>query len=157
MSLPSAQLQRLLETDYEDLVVLADILEQEKGFLATRDVSQLQATTERKQQLIKKIEANSRLKAKLLIDSGLNPVPGRIAELIRSRFEKSLVDLWAAVENQLKHCKEANLINGKIAQASAQRTNKLMAILRGQSSKPNLYGSKGYERSQATTYSLAKA
>ncbi|MCP5161785.1 MAG: flagellar protein FlgN [Hahellaceae bacterium] len=153
----SSRLFQLLSDDLKNLESLTQVLDKEKKALSARDSESLQQLTQYKTQLIKKLESNSQLKVRLLVSGGVKPVAGKISEQISSFADEQTVTLWHQVQSTLEECKSRNLVNAKVANSSLQRVKKMMDILRGQASRPNLYGAKGYEKSLSNTYSIAKA
>lgn len=151
------QLKDLLLRDLEDLSNLESLLASEKHHLIARDHKEVDNATKNKDVIIKQIEARAKTKAQLLAKSGLGIKPGRVTEALAQLNNETLLDLWKQSVDQLKRCKELNEINGKVISISLSRTNKLMSIIRGQSSAPALYGQKGKSQTMSGSHILGKA
>ena len=151
------QLKDLLLRDLEDLTNLESLLASEKHHLISRDHKEIENSTKTKDALVKQIESRAKTKAQLLAKSGLGIKPGKVTEALEQLNNPSLLDLWKQSVDRLKQCKELNEVNGKIISMSLSRTNKLMSIIRGQSSAPSLYGQQGKSKAMSGSHILGKA
>jgi flagella synthesis protein FlgN len=150
-------LSRLLQQDLHELEILSRLLEQEKQALRNRDANEIQSLGQSKQELVLSLERRSRQKAQLLAKSPLRIRPGQVREKLVTLNNENLLQLWDRTQSAMSHCKERNLLNGKIISLSLQRTHRLMDLLRGQHSQPAIYGSQGKTHSSGGRSSLGKA
>lgn len=151
------QLANTLKRDLEDLSNLQELLSAEKHHLIAREHQAIDQITQQKDALIKQIESRAKAKAKMLASSGLGIKPGEVTQSLAQLNSPALSELWQQSVDKLKHCKEQNEVNGRIIAMSLSRTNKLMSIIRGQSSVPALYGQQGKTHAVSGSHVLGKA
>ncbi|TNC79896.1 MAG: hypothetical protein C9356_16550 [Oleiphilus sp.] len=147
--MPSAieNLKLLLKQDIRDLEALTSTLSAEKTALKSRDSKAIQQVTQNKSSLVQQIETRAKQKAKLLASCGLGIKPGAVTKTLESYGDEELTGLWKESVQALKQCKDQNTVNGSIISQTLQRTAKLMSIIRGQGTKPDLYGQQGKTQS----------
>ncbi|UZE97759.1 flagella synthesis protein FlgN [Alkalimarinus alittae] len=157
MPLSIDRLKTLLQEDIQDLTRLSEILNKERTALKERSNAAIQELAIDKSTCIKSIEHRAKAKALLFVDAGYQIKKGEFEKVIAEIPDESLQSLWRKVNVGLRFCQDQNTINGKVVSHSLKRVNKLMDIVRGQSNKPNLYGSSGKESTIGGLNSIAKA
>jgi len=152
------QLTALLESDLIELDQLELVLGQEKSSLQQRDRIALDKITVQKQQIIQSVEKRAKQKAALLANSSLKIRPGQVREKLTSLNNPNLLAVWDRAAVKLETCKQRNQVNGAIISHSLMRTNRLMNILRGQTSLPaTTYGQSGKTRNYGGSTTIARA
>lgn len=157
MPLSIDRLKTLLQEDIKDLTKLSSILNKERSALKERAHTSIEQLASEKSICIKSIEHRAKEKARLFIDAGYQIKKGEFERIISEIPDESLQSLWRKVNIGLKFCQDQNTVNGTVVSHSLKRVNKLMDIVRGQNTKPNLYGASGKESAIGGLNSIAKA
>ncbi len=150
-------LSKLLHQDLAELDTLSRLLDDEKDAVRRRDVAQLQQLADAKQKLIGNLEQRAKNKATLLAKSPLKVRPGEVRDKLASLNNAELLKLWDEAYKSMAHCKQRNLLNGKIISLSLQRTHRLMDLLRGQGNQVTTYGNKGNSQHASGSTTIARA
>lgn len=117
---------------------------QERENLVARNLDAVQETTQTKLQLFEQLETLENHRQHLLEASGLSPDTDGMARLCRRLpAGEQLEDLWQQNLEQLKLCRETNLINGGILELGRIQAEQALAILRGQVGETRLYSAAG--------------
>jgi flagellar biosynthesis protein FlgN len=151
------QLKLLLEKDLTDISNLRATLTEEASALKERDSEKISHLAKNKGTLVKQIEDRARAKVKLITASGAQIEAGKVKSGIEALGDADLTKLWNDSLAQLEDCKQQNQINGLIIERSRARNQKIMDIVRGQHTKPKLYGNTGSEQAYSSATSIAKA
>jgi flagella synthesis protein FlgN len=152
-----AQLKLLLEKDLTDISNLRATLKEEATALKERHTDHINHLAKNKGTLVKQIEDRARAKVKLITASGAKIEAGKVKIGIDALGDPDLSRLWNDSLIQLDECKQLNQVNGLVIERSRARNQKIMDIVRGQHSKPKLYGNTGTEQAYSSATSIAKA
>lgn len=137
-------LQAVLSEEARCTRALLDCLERERKALAQRDLDTVQTTTQEKLQLSERLEALERQRETLITGMGFgNDAEGLdrcFASLPQSGVYRRI---WRQILNNIEACRNGNLANGGVLEASRQHVEQALCILRGQSGAPALYGQAG--------------
>lgn len=152
-----AQLKSLLQKDLTDLANLKKTLSEEATALKERNSEKIAQFARLKGSLVKQVEDRARAKVKLITASGAKIEAGKVKNGIDALGDNELSQLWADSLLQLDECKQLNQINGLVIERSRSRNQKIMDMVRGQHTKPKLYGNKGGEQAYASANTIAKA
>ncbi|KZY74848.1 hypothetical protein A3742_18515 [Oleiphilus sp. HI0071] len=152
-----AQLKLLLEKDLTDISNLRATLKEEATALKERNTDHINHLAKNKGTLVKQIEDRARAKVKLITASGAKIEAGKVKIGIDALGDPDLSRLWNDSLIQLDECKQLNQVNGLVIERSRARNQKIMDIVRGQHSKPKLYGNTGTEQAYSSATSIAKA
>lgn len=152
-----AQLKLLLEKDLTDIANLRATLKEEASALKERDSVRINHLAKNKGTLVKQIEDRARAKVKLITSSGAQIEAGKVKSGIDALGDADLSRLWNDSLTQLNECKEMNQVNGLVIERSRARNQKIMDLVRGQHTKPKLYGNTGTEQAYSSATRIAKA
>ncbi len=113
-------------------------LASERAALVQRDMPRVEQTTAEKLQLSQQLEALERQREALVTGLGfgadsLDECYGRLPQANDCRR------LWQLIIDNLRACRDGNLTNGGILEASRQHVEQALAILRGQTGAPEVY------------------
>ena len=152
-----SQLKLLLEKDMSDLANLKKTLGDESIALKERNSEKIAQLAKLKSSLVKQLEDRARAKVKLINASGAKIQAGKVKSGIDALGDAELSQLWSDSLTQLDECKQLNQINGLVIERSRTRNQKIMDMVRGQHTKPKLYGNRGGEQAYASANTIAKA
>ena len=152
-----AQLKLLLEKDLTDISNLRATLKEETNALKERDSEKINHLAKNKGTLVKQIEDRARAKVKLITASGAKIEAGKVKHGIDALGDSELSNLWSESLLQLDECKQLNQVNGLVIERSRARNQRIMDLVRGQHTKPKLYGNTGSEQAYSSATSIAKA
>jgi len=150
-------LKDLLSRDVQQLEELESILRKEKTCLSSSDISQLQALTAQKQQLLDQLRERARQKIRVLVAIGYQPDKGTPSRYIQSTGQTELYELWKQADRQMQECKTQNQNNGRVISHLQKRLSRLTSIFRGAAGQQKLYGAKGECTEVSGTNILASA
>lgn len=150
-------LKDLLSRDVQQLEELESILRKEKTCLSSSDLSQLQALTAQKQQLLDQLRERARQKIRVLVAIGYQPDKGTPSRYIQSTGQTELYELWRQADRQMQECKTQNQNNGRVISHLQKRLSRLTSIFRGAAGQQKLYGAKGECTEVSGTSILASA
>jgi flagellar biosynthesis protein FlgN len=121
--------------------LLLDCLTTERSALARRDLDKVQQTTAEKLRLSQELETLEQRRETLVAELGFGAGKRRPGKWYDSL--PACRRLWKQVLDNLENCRNSNLTNGGILEASRQHVEQALCILRGQSGAPALYGQDG--------------
>jgi flagellar biosynthesis protein FlgN len=137
-------LQTVLTQEVRCTERLLTCLNTERAALARRDIPALEQTTGSKLQLAAKLEQLEQQRERLVAGLGFDTDTEGLRRCFKSLPQaRHLMQLWQQVLTNLEACRNGNLTNGGILEASRQHVEQALLILRGQSGSPSLYRSKG--------------
>lgn len=119
-------------------------LELERNGLVSRDMTRIEQTTERKNDLSKELEMLETQRADLLAALGYkNDAAGMAACLQKQPNARLLNGLWQEILTNLSACRDHNLTNGGILELGRRQAEQALSILRGKFGDPSIYSSEG--------------
>lgn len=160
------RLTALLEREATAAGRLHELLEREQAALLGNDASLLEQVVAEKQACVAELEAGAGERAALLRAAGLPADAGGMESCIQSctacgscdtAGDADLATLWRKTSTLLRDCREMNQRNGGVIETNRRHAARALAILRGQSGNPGLYGPAGEARADSRSQSLAKA
>jgi len=142
----AATVAGLMGHEGELLVQLRELLTAEHAALLKRDGVTLQGLSEKKQQLIGKLEAAAGQRARMLTERGL-PTDGSGVTALLAQLEPGARGQaeaqWEAIRENLEACHKQNQVNGRLLESSLRTSHELLAILLGHSRESNTYNRQG--------------
>jgi len=151
------ELKALLRQDLADLDLLNTRLTEETEALKQRDAGSIKSLASAKSQLVNTIETRAKAKAKILGHPEIGVRPGQVSAGVAQLLDTELTELWQTSLENLENCQSINKVNGLVITRSLQRTQKIINIVRGQSTAPKLYGNQGNEVAYSGSQGIAKA
>ncbi len=151
------ELKDLLAEDIRQLDTLADILNQEKAYLSSSDIRNLDALTREKNSLLEQIRESAKRKIRLLVAMGFRPESGEPSRFIRNAGLPDLLALWQDADRRLRTCQEMNHTNGRVISHLQKRLSRLTDIFRGVAGHQKLYGAQGEQKAVSHSTILASA
>ncbi len=155
-----ANLPLLLRDIAEHLTQLSQILENEYTSLSDNDLERIIQAANDKNRLFELIEDLEKERHTVLLAAGLDfDSSGIMAYLQRSpsQANNETASLWQQIETLTRQCRKQNQINGIILEKNRRRTEKALAILKGQSPQMGTYNASGETCHSQSRHSLAKA
>ncbi len=144
----STQLESLFDQELEQLEQLLNLLDREKHCVA-KDVNELDKVVLAKQEAIQHLETLSTSQRKLLEQHGFSSdTAGMESCLQECSVSKNMIKKWTLLKDKLKQCREFNIRNGALVEASHQRASQLLSILLGEPVAANTYNDEGKNNSQ---------
>jgi len=147
-------LENLLSTACEQITELKAALLVEKIRLGENDTDGIQDSTSLKLESVKKMESVNDALLKLLAEGGYS------ADMEGLRYcaeTLGLKDKMTLLHKLMQDCMHQNRINGGVIEVNRNFNDKLLFILKGESSGSSLYGPAGKMRSGKEFQSLARA
>ncbi|WP_018871228.1 flagella synthesis protein FlgN [Thioalkalivibrio sp. ALgr3] len=132
---------------------LEDILLEETRAIESREPDRLQAAVQRKQELLRALETETRKQQQWIEARGAEFTPEGVARLF-ARLEggEHLNDRWQALRATIERCNELNQGNARLIERNQRRVQMSMQILRGEDSGPaTTYDPYGKARHRRTT------
>ena len=137
-------LHSVLHEELECSGRLLACLESERNALGRRDMDTLQQTTAEKLQLSQQLEALDTRRAGLVTGLGFGADAASLGKCFNSLpHAGELKRLWRQILANLEACRNGNLTNGGILEASRQHAEQALCILRGQTGTTTLYSQAG--------------
>jgi flagella synthesis protein FlgN len=123
---------------------LLTCLDTERKALTRRDLESVQQTTAEKLQLSQQLEQLEQRRENLVAELGF----GADTESLRKCFNSlpqatACKRIWQQILDNLENCRNGNLTNGGILEASRQHVEQALCILRGEPGTPALYSQGG--------------
>lgn len=134
---------------------LENLLNAERTALSSRQLEEIQDSTEQKQALLTRYLELNKDRVTLLQNLGYSPDSEGVNNLIASApptAQTVLNDSWSKLQNKLSSLQESNKINGLISSRNLKNIEQLLSIMSGRSAKDRLYnqkGSAGHYRAQS--------
>jgi flagellar biosynthesis/type III secretory pathway chaperone len=143
----------IIRRDRESLDTLHGLLEEEQRVLAARDITAINATVQSKLDCLKALEAQERERRELTVQSRL-----RDWNSLLENIDPSLLAEWKALATRLREIADVTATNEKIVSRARQGTQRILAILRGQSAEPGgVYDRSGRTRSYGDARAITSA
>jgi flagellar biosynthesis/type III secretory pathway chaperone len=151
-------LQAVLAQEVECTERLLNSLEAERLALVHRDMPALAQSTQEKITHIQLLESLEGKREQLLATLGFSGQPADLSSYLDDLPGDTggLQDLWQRLLANTEACRNANLTNGGILEASRQHVEQALSILRGQAGSPSLYDPKGEAATQLGQRELGK-
>ncbi len=156
----TANLSLLLRDIAEHLAQLMRTLETENTALADNNLDGIIQAANDKNRLFEFLEDLEKERHALLLAAGLDfDSNGIMAYLERdsSRTGNETAATWQQIETLTHQCRKQNQINGIILEKNRRRTEKALAILKGQTPQATTYTASGETCHSQSRNSLAKA
>jgi flagella synthesis protein FlgN len=119
-------------------------LQAERRALSQRDMDALQQTTQEKLQHTQQLEQLEQQRETLVSRLGFATDSAGLKQCFNSLPQSDhLKRLWQQILSNIDACRNGNLTNGGILEASRQHVEQALCILRGQSGTPALYSPGG--------------
>jgi flagella synthesis protein FlgN len=119
-------------------------LQAERKALSRRDMEALQKTIQEKLQHTQQLEQLDQQRESLVTELGYSADSAGMKQCFASLPNRdSATQLWQQVLNNIEACRNSNLTNGGVLEASRQHVEQVLCILRGQSATPALYSPNG--------------
>lgn len=132
-----AQFRRSLEESIRLGQRLEDILLEETRAIESREPERLQAAVQRKQDLLRALEAETRRQQEWIEGHDAAFTPEGVARLF-ARLEggEHLNDRWQALRATIERCNQLNQGNARLIERNQRRVQVSMQILRGEDTGP---------------------
>lgn len=165
MTIPTsvAQLTQQLKQDTHACESLLDLLNQEKEALANRDMDRLDQLIAAKTEQLELLENSARQRtewARQYLGAG-NADVKQVQEAWQSMLETANVPeitaTWERLKELQQSCKAANEVNGKILARNHKTFERLLGIVRGQTTTPNLYSASGKSTASHISHKVGEA
>ena len=156
----TADISLLLRDIAEHLAQLMRTLESENTALANNDLDGIIQAANDKNRLFEFLEELENERHALLVAAGLDfDSTGIMAYLARdsARTRNEATAIWQQIETLTRQCRKQNQINGIILEKNRRRTEKALAILKGQTPQAATYTASGETCHSQSRNSLAKA
>lgn len=155
-----ADLPLLLRDIAEHLTQLGQTLENEYTALAENDLDRIVQAAHDKNRLFEFLEDLEKERHALLLSAGLDfDSSGIMAYLQRdtSQTKHEAAAIWQQIGALTQQCRKQNQINGIILEKNRRRTEKALAILKGQTPQTTTYTASGETCHTQSRHTLAKA
>lgn len=171
-------LQHLLEQDLEGARQLNTVLLDERRLLERRDVKALDQLLGRKAELLAQMEKNDRARRQFLQEAGFESDRGGLqacCEYLDTRRQSpgqrsgaagqtqppasthSLPSLCEALFTALAQCREATAVNANIVHRSRSNNTRLLNLMRGGTTRPDVYNPRGTAGAKPENRTLGSA
>lgn len=127
----SAAQNRLLEVTAGHIRLLTEldrVLEEESEALGQRQLTALQSSTDRKNDLLAQIESMGKELSQLCREAGLQPKATGLANM---HVTSVMAEAWLRMCALIERCEQQNRINGVAINASRNFAENLLALLQG--------------------------
>lgn len=154
------ELSLILQDISGHLIQLAATLESEHAALIDNDLDIIIQAASDKNRLFELLEDLEKERHALLLAAGLDfDSNGIMAYLQRSTFrtKNQTAATWQQIETLTHQCRKQNQINGIMLEKNRRRTEKALAILKGQTPQAATYTANGETCQNQPRHSLAKA
>jgi len=154
------ELPLLLQDIAEHLAQLDRTLENEHTALIENDLNNIVQAANDKIYLFEILEDLEKERHALLLAAGLDfDSNGIMAYLQRntSQARNESAAIWQQIEDLTHRCRRQNQINGIILEKNRRRTEKALAILKGQTPQVTTYTANGETCQRQSQHTLAKA
>ena len=123
---------------------MLECLASEQIGLASRNLEQIEQTTQRKLDLTREMEKLENQRVTLVTSLGhKNDSAGMMACIQQQPNAGLLARLWQDILDNLAACRDCNLTNGGILALGRRQAEQALSILCGQHSSPGLYSQEG--------------
>ena len=156
----NADLSLVLQDIAEHLSQLRHTLESEYAALTENNLEHIVQLANDKNRLFEFLEDLEKERHELLLAAGLDfDSNGIMAYLQRNKAQTKddSTAVWRQIETLTKQCRKQNQINGIILEKNRRRTEKALAILKGQIPQAGTYTASGETCKSQPRHSLARA
>jgi len=150
-------IESLLQIDLKHAQRLVEVLQLERSCLKKRDPETLAALIEEKNQLLEKLNQSAQIRSQWLNQLGYDTSLKAWEDVIEQQKDEALSLLWGQLQQSISTGQELNEINGRLIGRSQQTLLKLLSILRGNNSAPQLYGSDGNTQNNSESQCFTEA
>jgi flagellar biosynthesis/type III secretory pathway chaperone len=165
-------LQKLLEQDLGGAQQLNALLLDERRFLERRDVKALDQLLGRKADLLARMEKNDQARRSYLQEAGFEPDRGGLqacCEYLDGQHRSSdqaspdaeqpsaMQSLGEALFVALALCREATAVNANIVHRSRSNNTRLLNLMRGVTTRPDVYNPRGTAGAKPENRTLGSA
>lgn len=141
------QLLAMLQEEIKQTQELHEMLDMESEALAARNTSTLEKITNNKLEQIHLLESTGKQREAMIASIKGDPLTNN----------HQLSELWRELIALAEKCQSKNRINGGVIEAGYRQSQQALDILRGSSSKPELYDNSGQTTKTAKSGSIAQA
>ncbi|MDT3719892.1 flagellar protein FlgN [Pseudomonas oryzihabitans] len=142
--MPATPLLTITLTDVELAEQLLVLLEDEFQALAQRELVALENLLGGKQIILKQLDQHAQHRSSLLRAAGFSNDLSGLQQYASGQEEgQDLLAASARLGELIDACKQLNVRNGQIIQASQVGTSRVLNLLQGSSATPTLYNSRG--------------
>lgn len=155
----STELEQHIQQDIKSCEILLQLLHAERDALKERQLDLLEDIIQNKAEHLLSLEKSANLRAQWLADpqAASATLEQRWATLL-AKQAPHLQPLWQKLRDLLQTCQSENEVNGKMLGRSQQTLNRVLGLLRGQDTSPNLYsGKKNQKHSERPGQHLGEA
>lgn len=149
------QFETLIQEGVQLLESLHTLLDSELFALESRDMQQIQALNNNKQELLLQFDRNNQHRAIWLKENGYDNNKTAINALLEST--QQLNEQWHTLESALHNTAQANQRNEQVLTRHLQQVNQLLGLLRGQQPSNTLYTASGGKGDYSGQSRLGKA
>lgn len=149
----SERARAIVAHDRDSLELLGKLLAEEQSALAARDIDAINATVHRKLDCLKALEAQERARRELTLHARQ-----RDWKSLLQTLDPALLEEWKALSVRLRSISDIAAANEKIVNRARQGTQRILAILRGQSAEPGgVYDRSGRTRNYGDARTITQA
>lgn len=142
----ATQLKTLLQRQVSAATLVLEKLKTERDALEQRKFDNVTYIQRDKHPMLAQIndaeEQRQQLMNQLGLDAGENGFRSFIAQ-VPPQWQTTFSDLWSQRKEMLEQCRHANEVNGRILHHTQQAAERVLALVRGQTSMQYIYNSKG--------------
>ena len=146
----------LIQQDLATSQRLLDLLRQERQALQERHYSDLVTLLEEKAKALDLLDQHARKRMDLLTEAGLTPSDAGWSQLLDALSDPRILDDWRTLLDAVRDCRHSNIVNGTMVARGRQTLGRLLTILRGQVSIPELYNHNGVAQSNNNSHTVIK-
>ncbi len=156
-------LYKALEQQHKQIIGMLDILNEEHHALSMTNIDSFERIVTKKQMQVKTLEeTQNKLDA---IGNGAGEkftnkgVANYIEQMPANKNRLHIETLWENFQKTVEECRQKNITNNRIMDASSTHLRQAIGILRGETTEPeaSLYGASGKQKHKAQGQSLAIA
>lgn len=136
-------IERQIASDIDACHTLLDLLDQEQEALKARDADLLEQVVKNKMPALSHLEESAKRRASWANITQEKQSSGKWEDFVNSFNQQQLKEHWQELKRLTQQCQQKNEINGKILSRQQQIYGRLVGLLRGQTSAPNLYNAAG--------------
>jgi flagellar biosynthesis/type III secretory pathway chaperone len=150
-----SELDQSLQRDTLLSQQLIDVLEQERLSLENRQYEQFQQLLQTKEQLLNALEQGATGRRQWLAQRGF--ADDKSALTLVTRQAPTIAELWQNAAEQWRACQHANKVNEQICGRTRVVVERVLDILRGQTSQGATYDAKGVAHSAQSGRTISNA
>lgn len=158
MSVNPQLVAAMLQRDLDAARQLQSLLDQERELLQARNHDTLPELITAKNAELALLDAHATERRALLESLGVEASTENWEALLQSSQALAAhLPLWRDLQAAIKQCQGLNEINGKLIGRSQQTIKRLLDLMRGNSSSPQLYTASGNTAATHYSHSVVKA